>query len=204
MRKSLLLLLLAVAIAVPMQARGKKQQTSTEPGKYKEWGPDIDEIEILKSFKLDDYKEIIIEPFTSEGVKLPDKDDNSYDSARRALAESPEYLAGGLNGLLDQKIYLLDEGDKEPTKSGTLLLRAKVTEMDPGSRAARYWVGFGAGAARTEIQGELVDAKTGEVLLRFTQQRRSGVGAYGGDYQELMRRNLNTIGEDVAHMLREF
>ncbi len=203
MRKLFLLLLLAVAIAMPMQARGKKEAASTAPGKYKEWGPDIDQLEIVKTFKLADYRTIVIEPFTSEGVKLPDKDDNSYDSARRALAESPEYLAGGLNGLLDQKVYLAED-NADTKKAGTLIIRAKVTVMDPGSRAARYWVGFGAGAARTEIEGEIVDAHTGEVLLRFTQQRRSGVGAYGGDYQELMRRNLNTIGEDVAHMLREF
>jgi len=202
MRKSLLLLLLALAVALPMQARGKKQ-VSTEPGKYKEWGPDIDQIEIVKSFKLADYKTIEIEPFGSEGVKLPDKDDNSYDSAMRALKESPEYFAGGLNGLLDQKVYLAED-KSESKKAGTMIIRAKVTVMDPGSRAARYWVGFGAGASRTEIEGEIIDAKTGETLIRFTQQRRSGVGAYGGDYQELMQRNLNTIGEDVAHMLREF
>ena len=202
MRKSLLLLLLAVAVALPMQARGKKQ-TSTEPGKYKEWGPDIDQIEILQKFKLSDYKTIEIMPFTNEGVKLPDKDDNSYDSAVRALKESPEYFAGGLNGLLDQKVYLAEE-QAESKKAGTMIIRGKVTVMDPGSRAARYWVGFGAGAARTEIECEVVDAKTGEVLLRFTQQRRSGVGAYGGDYVELMQRSLNQIGEDAAHMLREF
>ena len=201
MKKSLLLLLLAVAIAAPMQARGKKS-ASTEPGKYKEWGPDIDEIEIVKSFKLADYKDIEVEPFDTEGVKLPDKDDNSYDSARRALTDSTEDFAAGLNGLLDQKVYLA--GAKPSKTGGTLLIRAKVTVMDPGSRAARYWAGFGAGAARSEISGEIVDAKTGEVLIRFTQQRRSGVGVYGGDYQELMQRNLNTIGEDVAHMLREF
>ena len=201
MKKSFLFLLLAVALAAPMQARGKKS-VSTEPGKYKEWGPDIDEIEILQSFKLEDYKEIEVEPFATDGVKLPDKDDNSYDSARRALADSTEDFAAGLNGLLDQKVFMA--GDKPSKKAGTLLIRAKVTVMDPGSRAARYWAGFGAGAARSEISGEIVDGKTGEVLIRFTQQRRSGVGVYGGDYQELMQRNLNTIGEDVAHMLREF
>ncbi|MBV9493254.1 MAG: DUF4410 domain-containing protein, partial [Acidobacteria bacterium] len=85
-----------------------------------------------------------------------------------------------------------------------LIIRGKVTEMDPGSRAARYWAGFGAGAARSEIEGEVIDAATGETLLRFTQQRRSGVGVYGGNYQDLMKRNLNTIGEDVGAMLRVF
>ena len=51
---------------------------------------------------------------------------------------------------------------------------------------------------------------TGQIHRRGVRQdersfeRRSGVGAYGGDYQELMQRSLNQIGEDVAHMLREF
>jgi hypothetical protein len=76
--------------------------------------------------------------------------------------------------------------------------------MDPGSQAARYWGGFGAGAARTEVEGEVVDARTGKALLRFRQERRSGVGMFGGDYVKLMQRNLRTIGEDLAGVLRRF
>jgi hypothetical protein len=76
--------------------------------------------------------------------------------------------------------------------------------MDPGSRAARYWAGFGAGAARTKVEGELVDAASGRVLLRFTQERRSGVGMAGGGYASLLRRNLEAIGEDVGNGLRRF
>jgi uncharacterized protein DUF4410 len=76
--------------------------------------------------------------------------------------------------------------------------------MDPGSRAARYWAGFGAGAARTKLVGEVADAASGKVLLRFTQERRSGVGMGGGNYIELMNRNLVTIGEDVAGVLKAF
>jgi hypothetical protein len=49
-----------------------------------------------------------------------------------------------------------------------------------------------------------VDAATGTVLLRFTQERRSGVGLFGGDYVELMNRNLVTIGQDLAGVLKAF
>jgi hypothetical protein len=200
MKKSLLLLLLAVAVAAPMQARGRKT-TSTEPGKYKEWGPDIDQIEIVKPFKLADYKAISVEPFETAKAKLPDRDDNSYEAASKVLASSTEGVVQGLRGSIDQKVSI---DEKERHEAGTLILKATVTVMDPGSRAARYWAGFGAGAARAEIEGELIDAATGETLVRFTQQRRSGVGVYGGDYQELMQRNLNAIGEDVAAMLKMF
>ncbi|HXU44771.1 MAG TPA: hypothetical protein VN783_04555, partial [Thermoanaerobaculia bacterium] len=65
-------------------------------------------------------------------------------------------------------------------------------------------VGFGAGAAKTGIEGELFDAETGKVLVRFTQERRSGVGDFGGDYEELFERNLLQIGGDVASLLGAF
>ena len=55
-------------------------------------------------------------------------------------------------------------------------LRGKVADIHPGSQAARYWAGFGAGSAWVKINGELVDAKSNDVLLRFEQQR---VGAMG-------------------------
>lgn len=199
MKKSVLLLMLLVVAAMPMQARGKKS-SSTAPGTYKEWGPDIDKIEIVKTFHFADYRDIVVEPFDTSAAKMPDKDDNSYEDARMTLAASTEGFVQGLRANLGHKVSI-GERASEP---GTLIIRGKVTEMDPGSRAARYWAGFGAGAARSEIEGEVIDAATGETLLRFTQQRRSGVGVYGGNYQDLMKRNLNTIGEDVAAMLRVF
>jgi hypothetical protein len=88
--------------------------------------------------------------------------------------------------------------------SDTLIVRAKVVEMDPGSRAARYWAGFGAGAARAKVDVQLIDAKSGKVLLKFEQERRSGVGAAGGDYESLMNRNLSAIGKDLAFILKSF
>jgi len=44
----------------------------------------------------------------------------------------------------------------------------------------------------------------GVLLLRFTQERRSGVGAFGGGYVELLRRNLFAIGEDLGSGLQRF
>jgi hypothetical protein len=201
MKKITSLLLLAVALAAPASfARGKKA-APTAPGSYKEWGPDIDQLEIVKSFHFADYQQVVVQPFDTDAVKLPDKDDNSYDAARRVVASATEGFVQGLRGTIDPKVTLSERAGKA---AGTLVVRGKVLEMDPGSKAARYWGGFGAGAARTKIEGELVDAQSGEVLARFTQERRSGVGAMGGDYQELMQRNLNAIGEDVANMLKAF
>ena len=40
--------------------------------------------------------------------------------------------------------------------------------------------------------------------LRFTQERRSGVGLGGGSYVNLLNRNLRAIGEDLGAGLQQF
>ena len=85
--RMLFALLLVAAAAIPAQARGHKSSTSTEPGKYKEWGPDIDELEIVKTFKFADYKQVVVEPFDTSSVALPDKDAGPY-SLKISLQQS--------------------------------------------------------------------------------------------------------------------
>jgi hypothetical protein len=198
--KRIVALLCLLALAMPLYARGKKSN-SVEPGKYKEWGPDIDEIEILKSFRFADYTKVAFIEFDTDDVKLPEKDDNTYEPVKKVLASATEGLVQGVRGEVDTKVTI---EDKEPKSAGTLIIRGKVVELDPGSKSARYFAGFGAGAARVKIEAEIVDAASGEVLARFEQERRSGVGVMGGDYQELLQRSLNAVGEDIANLLKAF
>lgn len=198
--RTVLILLILMIAAVPAFAR-KKKSGSTAPGSYKEWGPDIDEVTINKTFKLADYAKIVVREFDTEGAKLPEKDDNTYEPVQKVLASATEGFVQGLRGSVEPEV---DIDDKETDAADTLIIRGKVLTMDPGSQAARYWAGFGAGAARVKIEAEIVDAKSGEVLVKFTQERRSGVGAFGGGYVELMQRSLNQIGEDAANLLKAF
>ena len=193
----LIVTLCAMTMAVPAFA---DEKGSTAPGKYSGWGPDIDEIEIVQTFDFSDYDKVVVNPFDTSATPLPDSDDNTYEPVKKVLASSTEGFVQGLRGSVDADVTM-SEASKG---AGTLIIRVKVDEMAPGSKAARYFAGFGAGAARAKLSGEIVDGATGKVLVRFTQERRSGVGMMGGDYQELMQRNLNAIGEDVANLLEQF
>jgi hypothetical protein len=197
------LVLAALVVSVltaPAFAR-RKQEAPTSPGKYTEWGGEIDELEVVQSFKLADYTKIVVEPFDTKGTPLPDKGDNTYEAVRGVLAAPAGPFIQGLSSTLADRVSV-SQGSGGEDK--TLLVRAKVVSMEPGSRAARFWAGFGAGAARGALQGEVLDAASAKVLLRFTQERRSSAGALAGDYVELMNRNLWTIGEDIAGALKAF
>ena len=193
---------LLVTLVASAEARKRKGPT-TAPGRYTDWDDEIDKLEIVETFKLADYQRVAIEPFDTSETPLPDADDNTYAPVKQVLAAPVPPFASGLQEEVEGvKVVLADKG--ADAGAGTLLIRGKVLQMDPGSQAARYWAGFGAGAARTEIVAELVDGASGKVLLRFTQERRSGVGAFGGDYVELLERNLYAIGEDAALILNAF
>jgi len=198
--RRLAVLLCLCALALPLSARGKKS-SSTQPGTYKEWGPDIDRIEIVQTFKFSDYTRVAVVEFDTSEVKLPEKDDNTFEPVRKVLASATEGLVQGIRGEIEARVTV---EEKAPESAGTLVIRGKIVELDPGSKSARYFAGFGAGAARVKIEAEVVDAGSGRVLARFEQERRSGVGVMGGDYQELMQRSLNAVGEDVANLLKAF
>jgi len=190
---------LLLAAAIPSLAARK---TPTAPGTYKNWGPDIDEIEIVKTLRLADYSRVVIEPLDISGA-APVEEADMAERVAKALAEATEPFVIGLEEGLKAKtsLQLVSEASER-----TLIVRGKVTKLEPGSRAKRMFVGFGAGAACAGVSGEIVDAATGKVLLRFTQERRSGIDRFGrgSSYEEIMKRSLRAIGADVANLLKEF
>lgn len=195
------MLLALVAGVAPAQARNSA--ASTAPGRYQDWGPDIDKVEIFKSFRLADYERVVLEPFVTDGVSLPDAQENTYEPVKNVLGRFTERFLDGMrdDGGLSKPLAI---AGAQESGARTLRLRGKVLLLDPGSRAKRYWGGFGAGAVRIEVRCELVDGASGSVLLEFTQQRRSGFGGFGGGYEELMERTLRQIGADTTKLLKRF
>jgi len=81
-----------------------------------------------------------------------------------------------------------------------VVAEGKVVTIDGGSRALRYWVSFGAGATRFAVDGRAVKAD-GRTLGEFADERRSGVGFFGGEYDLLLKKCAGAVGEDVAEMI---
>ena len=174
---------------------------TTTPGTYRNWNGDMDEVTILQPLRLDAYNDIAVESFDTAGVILPSAKENTHEAVRSALSLiKPAFIEGF------QKNLRRKPGGANPVrgKGQTLVIRARLTRLDPGSQAARYWAGFGAGAVKIEMMGEIVDASSRKTLIRFKQERRSGFGAFGGGYSELFARTARQIGRDVADLLNAF
>jgi len=81
-----------------------------------------------------------------------------------------------------------------------LIIEGRFTVMNPGSKAKRYWGGFGAGKSGVGVEGK-VTAAAGNVLAEFKHRKHSGIGLAGGDYFKFMSDDTKDVGEDIARFL---
>jgi hypothetical protein len=191
--KSMNILALIAALAVSSSALAAKAPTA--PGTYRDWH-DVDEVTIIQPFIAATYAQIAVESFDSTKVKMPPTNDNTHQAVQLALQRmKPAFMQG-----VGEKAKRKAAGNV-PGK--TLVIRARLTKLDPGSQATRLFVGFGAGAVKIAILGEIVDGASGKVLLRFAQERRSSFGAFGS-YGPLFERTARELGEDVAGLINAF
>jgi hypothetical protein len=185
------------ALLIPLSAHAQKPG-APKAGSYTDWN-DVDRVTIVQPFQRAKYTRVAVQRLDTSNAPLPDPKDNSYNDVKAALAGSTEAFTRGLREKLPGMQVQAGSGG-----ANALVVRARITKSDPGSQAARYWGGFGAGAVKVGISGEIVDGGTNKVLLRFQQERRSGVGLFGGGYRELLDRSLRQIGGDVAGLIRAF
>ena len=189
----------ALLLSVSDNAFAQKGGAAVKAGRYNDFH-DLDEVTVVQPFQLSSYKRVVVQRLDASNAPLPEAKDNSYAEVKAALANSTEPFAKGVRDKLKGMPVETGRGGG----AGALIVRARVMKSDPGSQAARYFGGFGAGAAKTGISGEIVDGATNNVLVRFVQERRSGFGMFGGGYRELLERNMHQIGGDVAGLLRAF
>jgi hypothetical protein len=188
--------ILAWVVAAFVSASTFAAPAPTAPGTYRDWH-DVDEVTIVQPFTAATYNQIAVESFDSTGVKLPPANENTYRAVQSALRMMKPAFMDGLARKAQRKTNANAPGK-------TLVIRARLTRVDPGSQAARYFVGFGAGAVKIAIVGEIIDRPSGKVLVRFAQERRSAFGAFGGGYGELFQRTARQLGGDIGELINAF
>ena len=188
--------ILAVLLAAFVSASAIAAPAPLAPGTYRDWH-DVDQVTIIRPFSAAAYSQIAVESFDSAGVKLPPTNDNTYRAVQSAIRMMKPAFMEGLAEKAQRKANANAPGK-------TLVVRARLAKVDPGSQAARYFVGFGAGAVKIAIEGEIIDRASGKVLVRFAQERRSAFGAFGGGYGELFQRTARQIGGDIGELINAF
>ena len=95
-------------------------------------------------------------------------------------------------------VRTLKPGEAKPDDA--LIVEGKFLTLDPGSRAKRYFAGFGAGKSSVKVSGSVKDA-AGRTLATFEQRRIGTMGMGGGDSLGKLLSDSRSIGDDIGKFL---
>jgi len=144
---------------------------------------------------------VVIRPFSATDADITEGDKKDETKSMQPIA--PGMLADEFVAKLKPmgpfaEVAVLT-GDVVPPDA--ILVEGKFVEIDPGSRAKRAFVGYGAGKSGVKVQGT-IKAPDGTPIATF-EQRRVGVmgGMAGGDSIDKLKADTKAIGEDLAKFL---
>lgn len=111
----------------------------------------------------------------------------------------PHFEAGLVKGLRESKVFAKTVAPGESTlPPEALIVSGKIINVDEGSAAARFIIGFGAGRAKARGIFELHDSN-GVTLARFeAREAYSGGAGIGGASFVSMEQLLSKLGESTA------
>ncbi len=162
--------------------------------------PDAGLVGVAGGFELKRYPLFLVDRFTVPSSLVKDEEDKKYAALFPVALQSEMVARLRATGLFD-RVVNLSETQFSPGDQPALRLEGTITKLDPGSRALRYMVGFGAGAAKAQAETRLIDVQTGNVMVVTADRREAYFGIFGGDSEDHMREALSDMARDYARFM---
>ncbi len=130
---------------------------------------------------LTDYQILEIREFTTNLGDPESKEiaalfaDKLYENVMEHRRENPDQV------IFDEVVRHTDEVESVAVLDGV------VISYEEGSRAKRYWIGFGAGKAFCTIRSTFTDKSTDEQILEMDFDGELAGGVFGGSADEAVQ-----------------
>lgn len=188
---ALTILLVATGRAVAQEAPLPKPDVLTEEA-------------IFTPNKLSSYDNIVIKDFTTDGAeysRVDDEEKTKIDAMKPLLVST---IAESLAMQLKERKLFKQVARNQDLPGKTVVLEGAITEFNAGSRALKFFVGFGAGKAYLKVKGRLIDGQTGKELATFEDRETGYRGAMGMEsYEDLFPHQAKSLGENIANFIEK-
>lgn len=150
------------------------------------------------------YDTIVIREFTASGAvyERVDAEERTKIDAMTPLLLSN--ISMTLEESLKAKKLFKTIVKNGPITGKAVIVEGGISEFNAGSRALRFWVGFGAGKTYLKFKGRLVDAATGKELATFEDRETGYKGvATMESFEGLFPHQARGIGENLAMFMEK-
>jgi hypothetical protein len=164
----------------------------------------LDEISLYSNAPPPRAAPVVIRPFSVTDTDLGTGETGGkairQSEARLMQKQGPKLLADRFAARLRElgpytEVSVLEPGADVPPDA--IVVDGRFTAIDPGSRAKRYWVGFGVGKSMVAVSGSVKSAD-GHLLATFAQKR---LGVLDGDSVVTLSGDSRAIGGDIAQFV---
>lgn len=202
MWKSLVLSLCAILVA----GCGAHRMSPVNPSAVGDLKPEIEDtdgglVATRPGFAPATYTAIMVIPFKVSPAEIKDEEDARFakDMTARLQAELLKRLqaAGIFARVIDGTL-----SSEPPSGERVLRLEGDITRLTEGSQALRYFVGFGAGAAKAQIETRLSDMQSRRSELVTADRRAAGMGIFGGDGRQFVTESMDQMAEGYVKLLK--
>ncbi len=201
---------LSICLAIVLSACGAVQTTPHEAvgaGGLQPTQADKDAglVGISPGFNLKDYRVITVDRFAVPSEGITDEADKKLTSSLPTFYQSELVRRLRESGLFD-KVVNLSETSFQPGAERALKLEGTITNLSGGSRALRFWIGFGAGRSKAQAETRFVDSQSGQVVLVTADRRVAAISEalsldYGGDSEDLLKQSFDNMARDLTRFL---
>jgi hypothetical protein len=160
---------------------------------------------VASGFNVRAYRIIAVDRIAVTDPEIKDGDGRKLADAMAIFFQSELVRRLRASGLFDRVISLAE--NPAPTQDDKVLkLEGMITQLSGGSRALRFWVGFGAGRSQAQAETRFTDASSKQVVL-VTADRRVVVISealsldYGGDSEGLLKQSFDNMARDLVKFL---
>jgi hypothetical protein len=161
--------------------------------------PDAGLVGIAPGFNVKSYRVLLVESFLVAPAEIKDEEDvrlaRDMSAYLRTQLVSKLRAAGMYAEVLDGSIT------QPPVGKDVLLLQGDISRPTEGSQALRYFVGFGAGATKAQIETRFLDGQSREVRTITADRRAAGVGIFGGDSRQFLTESIDQMAAGLVKLL---
>lgn len=163
--------------------------------------PDAGLVGLDPTFDVRAYTVLLVDRIAVNPSEVKDDEDREL-AARVSPLFQTELIARARSAGLFERVVNLAETTYTATEGARVLrLEGGLTRLDAGSRALRYFVGFGAGASKAQIETRVIDVATGKAVLVTADRREAAFGMFGGDSEEHLREAVSDSARDFVKYL---
>ena len=158
-------------------------------------------VAMAPGFKLKTYSVIGVDRFPVSPTETKDGED------RDLAAAMPGYFQAEIvSRLAKTKVFArvvdLSEASLDLGPEKALRLTGVITRLAPGSRTLRFFVGYGVGRSKAQVEMHFIDVQSGQVVMVTADRRVAAHGFFGGNSEGHLRESFEEMARDLSRFLQ--